>query len=258
MADFNGVTEPVAGNMPQQPQPRTLSADRGWHWIIDAFQLVRKQFGMWILLCLITFIVLAVANMVPLLGMVASTLLQPLLFAGLVFACSEIERGEELEIGQLFIGFQRNPAQLMLVGVIGFAATLGAMLVAAIPLLVLGGSSMAAALSGQDPTAMQALGGVGLIALLLFALVLLLLMVPVSMAMWFASALVLFHEMAAWPAFKLSFLACLRNVMPFFIFGLIAAVLCVVAALPFGLGLILLLPVLMATAYTSFRDVFGV
>jgi len=258
MADFNGVTEPVAGNMPQQPQPRTLSADRGWHWIIDAFQLVRKQFGMWILLCLITFIVLAVANMVPLLGMVASTLLQPLLFAGLVFACSEIERGEELEIGQLFIGFQRNPAQLMLVGVIGFAATLGAMLVAAIPLLVLGGSSMAAALSGQDPTAMQALGGVGLIALLLFALVLLLLMVPVSMAMWFASALVLFHEMAAWPAFKLSFFACLRNVMPFFIFGLIAAVLCVVAALPFGLGLILLLPVLMATAYTSFRDVFGV
>ena len=41
------------------------------------------------------------------------------------------------------------------------------------------------------------------------------------------------------------------------VFGLIGMVLCVVAAMPLGLGLFLLVPVLFATGYTSYRDVFG-
>jgi len=45
--------------------------------------------------------------------------------------------------------------------------------------------------------------------------------------------------------------------MPFLVFGLIGMVLCVVAAMPLGLGLFLLVPVLFATGYTSYRDVFG-
>ncbi|MFO1381403.1 MAG: BPSS1780 family membrane protein [Chitinivorax sp.] len=260
MADYEGVVEPVPapGGAPQQPTPQALSADRGWHWIMDAFRLVRPQLGMWILLCFIVFVCMALLGMVPL-GFIASTLLQPILFAGVIYACSELERGEELEIGQLFIGFQRNPAQLALVGVISFAVTAGAVLVAMIPLLLFGGSALLGAMSGHGGSAaMAAMGGTALIGVLLFVLILTLLMVPLGMASWFAAALVLFNDMLAWNAFKLSFNACLRNIMPFFVYSLIAMVLCVLALLPLGLGLIVMLPLMMATAYTSYRDVFGV
>jgi uncharacterized membrane protein len=92
---------------------------------------------------------------------------------------------------------------------------------------------------------------------MLFLLVLLALLMPLTMAMWFATALVLFDRLQAWQAFKISYRGCLANLMPFLVFGLIAMVLLVVAAIPLGLGMFLLLPVMFATGYTSYRDVFG-
>ena len=64
-----------------------------------------------------------------------------------------------------------------------------------------------------------------LIGVLLFVLILTLLMVPLGMASWFAAALVLFNDMLAWNAFKAEFQRCLRNIMPFFVYSLIAMVL---------------------------------
>lgn len=254
MAEYQGIAERQNPGLPPQPGHNALSADRGWHWILDAFRLVKPQFGTWFLLCLIFFIIMAVLSVVPA-GSFVWMLLQPILGAGLIFACQELERGEELEIGQLFIGFQRNPTQLALIGVIGFAVSIGIVLLAMLPLLLLGGTAVLAALA--NPQALAALGGTALLAVMLFLLVLLVLLMPLTMAMWFATALVLFDNLQAWQAFKISYRGCMANLMPFLVFGLIGMVLCVVAAMPLGLGLFLLLPVLFATGYTSYRDVFG-
>lgn len=254
MAEYQGIAERQNPGLPPQPRHNALSADRGWHWILDAFRLVKPQFGTWFLLCLIFFIIMAVLSVVPA-GSFVWMLLQPILGAGLIFACQELERGEELEIGQLFIGFQRNPTQLALIGVIGFAVSIGIVLLAMLPLLLLGGTAVLAALA--NPQALAALGGTALLAVMLFLLVLLVLLMPLTMAMWFATALVLFDNLQAWQAFKISYRGCMANLMPFLVFGLIGMVLCVVAAMPLGLGLFLLLPVLFATGYTSYRDVFG-
>lgn len=257
MAEYQGIAERHNLGLPPQPGHNALSADRGWHWILDAFRLVKPQFGTWFLLCLIFFIIMAVLSVVPA-GSFVWMLLQPILGAGLIFACQELERGEELEIGQLFIGFQRNPTQLALIGLIGFAASIGIVIIAMLPLVALGGTSLLTLLfANNNPAAMAALGGTALVAVLLFLLILLALFMPLTMAMWFATALVLFDDLPAWEAFKISYRASMANLMPFLVYGLIAMVLCLVAALPLGLGLFLLLPVLMATGYTSYRDVFG-
>ena len=144
---------------------------------------------------------------------------------------------------------------MALIGVIGFAVSIGIVLLAMLPLMLLGGTAVLAALA--NPQALAALGGSALLAVMLFLLVLLALLMPLTMAMWFATALVLFDNQPAWQAFKISYRGCLANLMPFLVFGLIGMVLCVVAAMPLGLGLFLLLPVLFATGYTSYRDVFG-
>ena len=51
--------------------------------------------------------------------------------------------------------------------------------------------------------------------------------------------------------------ACLRNMQPFLAYGVFSLLLLIVASIPFGLGLVLWVPVMVLTMYTSYRDVFA-
>ncbi|MEN6587182.1 MAG: BPSS1780 family membrane protein, partial [Sulfuricella sp.] len=83
------------------------------------------------------------------------------------------------------------------------------------------------------------------------------LLLPLLMAYWFAPALVLFDGLPAKQAMKLSFAACLRNVLPFTLYGVVGLVLFVLGSIPLGLGLLAVIPVLFATSiYTAYRDIF--
>jgi uncharacterized membrane protein len=79
----------------------------------------------------------------------------------------------------------------------------------------------------------------------------------VTMALWFAPALVALRQVAPVEALKLSVAATLKNVVPFLVFGVIYIVAAVVASIPLGLGWIVLVPVSLLTAYVSYGDVFG-
>ena len=60
------------------------------------------------------------------------------------------------------------------------------------------------------------------------------------------------------PATRLTyFKASLANLVPLIILGIIYAVIFFVAALPFGLGFLVALPMVWGSAYASFKDVFG-
>jgi len=92
--------------------------------------------------------------------------------------------------------------------------------------------------------------------LMLSVLVSLALSVPVFMAIWFAPALVFFNNMQPVAALKSSFDACMKNVLPFFVYGLIMTVLMFFAALPVFLGFLVLVPVIVGSVYAGYRDVF--
>jgi len=55
---------------------------------------------------------------------------------------------------------------------------------------------------------------------------------------------------------KMSFSGCLRNVMPFLVYGLIGMVLAVVATIPIALGWLVAGPLSIASIYTSYCDIF--
>ena len=76
------------------------------------------------------------------------------------------------------------------------------------------------------------------------------------MAIWFAPALVFFNNMPPLDALKASFNACLKNILAFLVYGLIVLVLMFFAALPAGLGFLVLIPVLSGSVYASYRDIF--
>jgi uncharacterized membrane protein len=91
---------------------------------------------------------------------------------------------------------------------------------------------------------------------LLFMLVFFALYIPIIMAYWFAPALVILEQKSAMTAMKESFQACLKNIAPFLLYGIIALVLSLLAMIPLGLGLIVLVPTLTASIYASFKDIY--
>jgi uncharacterized membrane protein len=65
-----------------------------------------------------------------------------------------------------------------------------------------------------------------------------------------------FHELGAVDAMKVSFSGCLRNIVPFILYGLVGLVLGIVASIPFGLGWLVLGPVAIASVYLGYRDIY--
>ena len=104
------------------------------------------------------------------------------------------------------------------------------------------------------PEAMGGLfAGAGLIALLIIAVI----GVLIATALFYGTPLVMLAGQNAWPAAQDSVAACWINVLPLLVFGLVYMVLAVVAAIPFGLGFLVLGPVTVCAVYASYREIFG-
>ena len=225
---------------------RGVQPNRSWEWISQGWRYFKRQPAIWVILTLIFGAFLIGLKYVPVIGPLATILLVPVLVGGLVAGCEAIERGGELELAHLFAGFRRNTGQLVLVGLIGFALTF----VITIPAVLLMGPA----------TFMSVMGGgvspaVGLAALI-GMLIALALFVPVNMALWFAPALVMLQQQSAPRAIAESFRGCLKNIVPFLLYGVVLFVLALLASIPFGLGWLVLAPVIFGSLYAAYRDIF--
>lgn len=235
-------------------EARQVNAGNAWNWIVGGFGLFRQNPVIWIALFLIYLLIGMMLSIIPVIGPIMLNLLAPVFMAGFMLGCRALEMGEELEINHLFAGFKQNTAQLVTVGGIYLA---GVIVIIGIVFVVTGGAAMNSMLGGHmetGPHAEAAAGGGTLLALLLLLATIL----PLVMAYWFAPALVLFHDMKALDAMKLSFFACLRNVVPFLVYGLISAVLLLLAMIPLGLGLLVMIPTMTASLYVSYKDIFNI
>jgi uncharacterized membrane protein len=227
------------------PNGRGVAAGRGWSWIAEAWGLFKESPLIWIVNFLVFIFILIAIELVPLIGGIVGLLLAPVLSAGIMIGARAVHQGEALEVGHLFAGFRDRTGPLVIVGLLYLVGT--SVIVLAMIMLV--GVSVVGAVAGGSLEAMGA-------GLLLGILVAAALSVPLVMAYWFAPALVALNGYTALEAMKTSFSACLKNVMPFLVYGLVGLVLAVVATIPALLGWFVLAPVFMASMYTSYRDIF--
>jgi uncharacterized membrane protein len=225
-----------------------VDAGRGWEWIASAFSLFMKQPGIWVLMFIIWLVCFVVLGVIPFLGGIANMLLYPVFAAGFMLACRALDNGEEIEAQHLFAGFREKTGDLVVVGLLALIGTV----IALVPALVIaGGAGLFAAAQGGG-AALMAMG----LTMVLGMLLVVALMIPIYMALWFAAPLVLFHGLKPAEALKASFFANLKNLIPFTVYGIVLLVLLMVAAIPFGLGLLAAVPVLFISVYTSYRDIF--
>ncbi|HJV62442.1 MAG TPA: BPSS1780 family membrane protein, partial [Albitalea sp.] len=221
------------------PSPRSVDGGRGVSWWSDAWTLFTKQPGMWVVFGLILMVLFGIMGVVPLLGSLAASLLAPVFAGSWMMAARKVDAGGELQIDDLFAGFRQKLVPLLTLG----ALLLAAMVAIGVVVGMMGfGAAMGVMMGGSARSAggMAAAMGAGMLGML----VALALAALVAMAMWFAPTLVVFRGVAPVDALKASFDASLKNIVAFLLYGVLYLVAAVVASIPFGLGWVVLVPLM--------------
>lgn len=250
-------------------QALTLPAAHGWRWLTNGFRLFRKNHLLLTFLVVSYWMLMALVNVIPVLGTIATTLCIPAFSVSLMNACRNIDRGAALGPQLLFSGFEKNLRSLLTLGGIYLATTVG---ILAISALADDGALMQLMLAGHKPDEEAMSSG----QLLLATQIALVLLCPLVMAYWYAPVLAAWHGLSPGKALFFSFVACVRNWRAFLVYSLAilgAATLLpalilgvLVALLPDGVALLTVLvtmaiilvlaPTLFASFYVSYRDVF--
>lgn len=229
-------------------ESREVEPGACFDWLHQGWAMFLANPGVWIGSTILLLVILLAISIPPVFGQVAVHLLVPIFGAGMVQICRRLSDGNEAQISDLFVGFRHNAGQLVMVGVFFAVGIFG---IAFIAFLLVSGGILGGVVTGKVAGFGVALGGV-----MLAGLVVMVLSVPVIMAVWFAPALVFFHDMKPAAAMRASFDAVAKNWLAMMIFGVFLVVSLFFAMLPLGLGLLLLVPVYSAAVYASYRDIF--
>lgn len=238
------VADVVSGGGEFVPDGQQVPASSGVAWFTRGWERFRAAPGAWIGLSVTFLVITLVMGMIPLVNFLLNLIL-PVFIGGIMLGCKAQENGEELKVGHLFAAFSDHAGKLVLVGLVYLV---GIVVVGLTMALVGGGIGFGAMMMGSGKVASAAILLPMLIALVLF--------VPLAMAVWYAPALVVFHDVAPVQAMKSSFFACLKNFVPFLVYSLLFVVLAILASIPLFLGWLVLIPVMQASVYAGYRDMF--
>ena len=255
---------------------RHVPAGHALDWWAEGWRAFRRAPLAWLGLSVALLVVLALASVLPLGGLLRQGLLAPLFALGAVFAAllQRRWRGAPRDLPAELIAEVTNDGAFDESARL-WRARIKPLLLASILVVLLGGVfgiafvALAATLLGVGLAGVGALGalagsagllaGAGAMAGAMATLTLLGLvaLVVVSVAFWFVGTLVTLGGADAWEAIVLSLRAALANLGALALFSLLLVPATMLALLPKGLGLLVLLPVLSAASYASFDDVFG-
>lgn len=251
-------------------QAQIVPAGHGLGWLAQGWRLFRVAPFAWLLLVFSYWFLMTLVSVLPLIGVVAASVLVPPFSVGFMAASRAAERGGPVTVGLLFEGFRhRLDVQLTLGGIY----LLSLVLLLAATALADGGALARWMLAGEAPDTAVVRSGAFVLALLLAAGS----YVPVMLSFWFAPVLAAWHALSAPKALFFSLYACWMNWRAFLAYGLAAAVvtlvlpfvaLSAIALLAQDVGrasvvslvfplVIVLLPTLFASFYASYRDIFG-
>ena len=236
--------------MDTQLKVAEVRAGRGPGWLAEAFGgFFRKAPMAWIGLTSGWLIITFGLILVPFIGGVIANFLQPVFFASFAIVALRQAAGEPVLMGDLFLGFRRNLRALVNLGAILLIVE-----IAIFALMALLGLPLGADGGGEKFTMaeyVQALKGKEWILILGFALTVL-----VKGALWFAPPLIALHDMPTSHAIRWSTYAALANFGAMLVYGIALMGLFFVALIPWGLGLLVVVPIMAISTYIGYRDVF--
>ncbi|CAM3549690.1 hypothetical protein GCM10016272_09760 [Psychrobacter glaciei] len=246
-------TDEYGGLLPQLlANPRKCDAAAGMSWIVKAFGLFKDQPLLWFGMSVTFLVIVGIASSIPLLNI----LIIPTLFmflGGFIKGAAAQSQGAELRFDHLFSAFKSHWQPLLILGLLYLVG----IIICMIPLFIAMGSMMFSMMTGGMGSSYGMMNDISLGSIFLGYLLSMLLIIPLYMALWFAPALVVLHDLDPIAAMKKSFEAGKVNVVPILVYGLISVLLLpILTMLTLGLGVFLILPIMLLTYYTSYRDVW--
>lgn len=206
----------------------------GYRWFSEGAKLFFSQPWPWLAMVGITLLFLLVLSILPLFGIIGIYVLFPGIAAGFMLACRDAMAREAIGFRHLVAGFKTAAHPLLAVGGMAFLIFILSML-----LILLGWREefqrLLELMQSKTPDKDVMLSAAQ--QLTLPSLMVLGVMLLLAIATWFAPALVLFRQVPARLAMRISFRACLANFFPFLVFCALLLVLDI--ALSFGLRLLL-------------------
>jgi hypothetical protein len=229
-------------------QVAELKAGRGGAWLVEAFHIFRRKPLAWVGLCAGWLVITFGLLLLPIIGGVIASFLQPVFFASFAIIAVRQLHGEKVLMGDLFLGFRRNLKPLINLGAILLMTE-----IAVFAIMALLGLPMATA--GDKPFTVneyvEALGGKEWILMLGFFLT-----VTIKGAFWFAPPLIALHDMSTTHAMRWSVYAFLANFGAMMLYGITLFMFFFAALIPWALGLILVIPLMAISTYVGYREVF--
>lgn len=231
-------------------------AGAGLVWIKEGWRLFKLSPIPWMGMTALVFMVIIGVNMIPYIGHLAIELLSPFLVAGYFSASRAAMAGEPVTFIHLGAGAQNGRDALLR---IGLAYLAGSLLVFALVHLLTGSDLRELLRQAQNPAALSPDELNLLVAAALPAMLLgTALLAPLLMATWFAPGLALFDAFPASRALWWSLWACWVNWRPLLYYSLMLGALGALALIiPFGLGLLVFLPLTLISTHAGYRMIFA-
>ncbi|MGB5097381.1 MAG: BPSS1780 family membrane protein [Porticoccaceae bacterium] len=223
------------------PHVNLATTDQALEWLRGGWNLFLRAPGIWIAISAIYVVIYLVANLIPFIGGIALALFANVFVFGILSGAQALEAGDPLAVGYLFAGF-KNPrmGSLVLLGVLALIGTLCVMIPAGLAFGLIAATG----------------SGIGVVAGALLILVMAVLLVAISAVLLFATPLVGFDGLAPVEAMKLSLSATMKNWLALLVWSVLAILLVLAGAIPFGLGLLVVMPMLSASYYLMYRTIF--
>jgi hypothetical protein len=216
--------------------PRKVSAARGWQWINAAFKMFFSEPFKWLAMGIIAAIISTPIVLIPIVGSLLYYIPVMIFAGGFMIAAQKQMEGHSVEIKDIFSGFSNNRNQLAMLGVLYLVSMFAIGLVVALLFFITLGTSFLPMMMGQAPDPEVMAGSMGhILMIIVIFLVAFGLSIPMLMAVWFSTPLVSLGNQSAVQAFKLSFQACLKNMLPFLVYGLAFFVIGIVFIAAFGI-----------------------
>ncbi len=250
---------------------QTLPAVAGWRWIGAGFLIFRRNPMLYSMLVVAYWFTVIFLNVLPVIGAVVASLLIPGLSVGLMQAARNLERGQPVGLQTLYGGLKQNTRTLVGLGALYLCCTVGIIGVSAL----FDGGDLVRYMMASNRLEQAAVEDADFTV---SALVVMMLLVPLMMAYWFAPMLAAWHRLSIGKSLFFSFVACWMNWRPFLTYSL--GLLLVAGVVPgillgfliglvpgvqsFATGLIMvpmilvIAPAIFASFYVSYRDIFGI
>ncbi|GJM04747.1 MAG: hypothetical protein DHS20C09_07380 [marine bacterium B5-7] len=232
---------------------QSMSFARGYAWIAEAWPYFTRNPLGWIAAMVVFFLIAMVVSIIPLGGIVLN-IFYPVVVGGFMLGCIAHREGGSFEFQYLFAGFKdAYLKRLAMLGVFYTIITFAVIvLIGVLAFVMLGGFEFFQEIEQAQIEDVSAYAT----DIMLLSLIAVTLFTPCVMAIWFAPIIIISSDETTISAMLLSFNACLKNIFPFLLYGMVVFILAIIASIPLMLGYLVLLPVLSASVYVSYLDCF--